>query len=83
MYALVLTMAGLLLSIIWFHARRNHLITNGLIQTEMQSISLQTIIPPVVFAISMLISVVNIQVAYYFWIIIIPVKIIIHKKYPE
>ena len=81
LYALVLALAGLLLMLIWLHARKNGLIDKTVKTNEIQNISLQSILTPAVFMISILISIVNIQIAYYFWLIIIPAKIIIHKRY--
>lgn len=81
LYALVLALAGLLLMLIWLHARKNGLIDKTVKTIEIQNISLQSILTPAVFMISILISIVNIQIAYYFWLIIIPAKIIIHKRY--
>jgi uncharacterized membrane protein len=83
LYALVLTLAGLLLTLIWLHATKNRLIDKSLNKTEIQNISFQSILPPSVFAISILVSVINLQIAYYFWMLIIPAKIIIRKKYPQ
>ena len=83
LYALVLTLAGSLLTLIWLHAKKNRLIDKSLSKTEIQNISLQSILPPSIFAISILVSVINLQTAYYFWLVIIPAKIIIHKKYPQ
>jgi hypothetical protein len=42
---------------------------------------MQTILTPTVFAVSILVSIINVQTAYYFWLTIIPAKIIINKKY--
>ena len=82
LYALVLTMAGALLTITWLHATKNKLIDQNLTQTEIQSISVEAILPAVVFSLSILVSFINLQAAYYFWILIIPAKIILRKKYP-
>jgi uncharacterized membrane protein len=81
-YAFVLTLAGLLLTLIWLHARKKGLIDNALRPTEIQNITLQSVLTPCVFAVSILISIVNVQTAYYFWLVIIPAKIIIHRQYP-
>ena len=80
-YALVLILAGSLLAIIWMHAKKYELIDSTLTPTAIQNITMQTILTPVVFAISIVVSLVNVQIAYYFWLIIIPAKIIINKKY--
>ena len=83
LYALVLTLAGSLLTMIWLHATKNRLIDKSLSKTEIQNICLQSILPPSIFAISILISVINLQIAYYFWMVIIPAKIITRKKYQQ
>jgi hypothetical protein len=44
-------------------------------------VSLQVIIPPLIFASSIAISFVDIQIAQYFWILIVPAKIIIQRTY--
>jgi uncharacterized membrane protein len=80
-YASVLTAAGLFLALIWFHAKKNKLIDSNLSLGELQDISLETTSIPAIYVISILISFFNIQIAYYFWMVIIPTKIIIHKKY--
>ena len=83
LYALVLTLAGSLLTLIWLHATKNKLIDKSMSKTEIQSISLQSILPPSVFAISILVSFINLQIANYFWMVIILVKIITRKKYSQ
>ena len=82
LYALVLTFGGLTLTLIWLHARKNRLIDNTVSRTEIQNVLLESILLPSVFGISILISIVDLQIAYYFWVVIIPAKIIIHKRYP-
>jgi hypothetical protein len=80
-YALVLIFAGSMLAVIWFHAKKNELIDTTLTASAIQNITLQSILTPIVFAVSILISLINVQTAYHFWLIIIPAKIIINKKY--
>ena len=82
LYALVLTFGGLMLTLIWLDARKNRLIDNTVSHTEIQNVLLESILLPSVFVISILISIVDLQIAYYFWVVIIPAKIIIHKRYP-
>ena len=83
LYALVLTMAGALLTIIWMHATKKKLINESLTQRQIHAISLQTLLPTVVFLLSILVSFIDLQIAYYFWIVIIPGKITLRKKYPS
>ena len=81
LYALVLTMAGLLLTITWLYATKNKLIDEILTPIEIHNILLESIVPPTVFLLSILISIIDLQIAYYFWMVIIPAKIILRKKY--
>src|SRR5918912_1079367 len=78
LYALVLTIAGALLTIIWLHATKNKLIDKNLTPREIHNISLEVIVPTVVFLLSILVSFIDLQTAYYFWIVTIPAKIILH-----
>src|SRR4029453_11291048 len=70
-YALVLIFAGSLLAIIWLHAKKNELIEATLSPSAIQNVTLQSILTPTVFSISILISLINVQIAYYFWLVII------------
>jgi TMEM175 potassium channel family protein len=81
LYALVLTIAGALLTITWLHATKNKLIDENLNQREIHYISLESILSPVVFLLSILVSFIDLQIAYYFWLVIIPAKTILSKKY--
>ena len=83
LYALVLTIAGALLTITWLHATKNKLIDKNLTPREIHNISLEVIVPTVVFLLSILVSFIDLQTAYYFWILIIPGKVILRKKYPS
>jgi uncharacterized membrane protein len=83
LFALVLAMAGALLTITWLHATKNKLIDKNLTQREIHSISLEAILPTVAYFLSILVSFIDLQTAYYFWIVIIPAKMILRKKYPS
>jgi TMEM175 potassium channel family protein len=83
LFALVLAMAGTLLTITWLHATKNKLIDRHLTQREIHSILLEGIIPTIVYFLSILVSFIDLQAAYYFWILIIPAKVILSKKYPS
>ena len=80
-YALVLTIAGSLLTIMWLHATKNKLIDENLNHNEIHLILLESILSPVVFLLSILVSFIDLRIAYYFWIMIIPAKMIVRKKY--
>ena len=81
LYALVLTIAGSLLTITWLHAAKNKLLDEELNQREIQSISADSILSPAVFLLSILVSFVDLRIEYYFWFILIPAKIVLRKKY--
>ena len=81
LYALVLTIAGALLTITWLHATKNKLIDEHLTHIEIHRISIESILSPVVFLLSIFISFIDLRIAYYFWIILIPAKVILRKKY--
>jgi uncharacterized membrane protein len=83
LFALVLTMAGALLTMTWLHAVKNKLIDKNLTQREIHSVSLGAIVPTVVYFLSILVSFIDLQAAYYFWIPTIPAKIILRKSHPS
>jgi len=78
-----LTIAGALLTITWPHATKNKLIDKDLTQREIHIILLGSIVPTIVYFLSILVSFIDLQAAYYFWIVIIPAKVILRKKYPS
>jgi len=53
----------------------------NLTRIEIHGILLESIISPVVFLISILVSIINLPIAYYIWIVLIPTKVILRKKY--
>jgi uncharacterized membrane protein len=83
LFALVLAIAGALLTITWLHATKNKLIDKNLTQREIHSVSLGAIVPTIVYYLSILVSFIDLQAAYYFWILTIPAKIILRKRHPS
>jgi len=79
--ALVLTMAGALLTIIWFHALKNDLIDENMTKVEIRNISLVSIVSPAIFLLSIFVSFIDMRAAYYFWILIMPAKAVLRKKF--
>ena len=63
LYSLVLAIAGSILTITWLHATKNNLIDRTLSRSEIHNISPESIIPPVVFLLSILVSVIHLRVA--------------------
>ena len=83
LYALVLTAAGASLTLIWLHAMKGRLLDKTLNQTDIQSILLESIVLPSVFVISIFVSIVDLEIAYYFWMVIIPAKVVLRWKFPS
>jgi|SRR5918995_4954098 uncharacterized membrane protein len=83
LYALVLTAAGASLTLIWLHAMKSRLLDKTMNQTDIQSILLESIVLPSVFVISIFVSIVDLEIAYYFWMVIIPAKVVLRRKYPH
>ena len=81
LYALVLTAAGASLTLIWLHAMKSRLLDKTMNQTDIQSI-LESIVLPSVFVISIFVSIVDLEIAYYFWMVIIPAKVVLRWKFP-
>jgi uncharacterized membrane protein len=81
LFALVLAMAGALLTVTWLHSMKNKLIDKDLTQRQIHSILLQGVVPSAVYFLSILVSFIDLQAAYYFWLVIIPAKVIVGKKY--
>jgi uncharacterized membrane protein len=82
LYALVLTAAGASLTLIWLHAMKGKLLDKTMNQTEIQSILLESIVLPSIFVISIFVSIVDLEIAYYFWMVIIPAKLVLRWKFP-
>ena len=80
LYALVLTIAGALSTIIWLHATKNKLINQNMTRTEIHYVLLESTLSPAVFLLSILVSFIDLQIAYYFWLVIIPAKIVLRNK---
>jgi uncharacterized membrane protein len=82
LYAAIITITGLLLAVIWLHASKDRLLVDkNMSPIHIRAVSLQVIIPPLIFATSIAISFVDIQIAQYFWILIVPAKMIIQRTY--
>lgn len=84
LYALILTVNGSLLVLIWLHAsNKNLLIDNTMSTLQRRFMFYDLIIPPGIFLISAGISLINIQVAQYLWIIVFAAKILTRKRFSE
>ena len=81
LYAMILTLTGLTLTFIWLHAGRIGLLHNDLIPSLKRLILIQMIVSPIIFLVSILISLINVDIAQYFWLAIIPLNIIVERKH--
>jgi uncharacterized membrane protein len=94
-YATVQILTGLMLFLIWQHAKRNDLLllgkndnnsdkgyeNNDLNTLIIKLTFIRTIIIPIVMIISIIISFYNLEIAYVFPAIIIPISLIIRSRY--
>ena len=81
LYALILTITSLLLSLIWIHALRYNLLKDdNMTQRQKKLYILQGIFPAIIFAGSIGVAFINMQFASYLWILIIPFQIIFKKR---
>jgi len=72
---------GSTLTFIWLHAGKTGLLDNNLSSSLKIHILIQMIVPLLVFLLSISISFINVDVAQYFWLAIIPIIIIIGQKH--
>lgn len=80
LYAIILTCTSFLLSLIWIHALRYNLLKDDLMTIHQRKLYiLQGLIPGLIFASSIGISFINMQIASYFWLLVIPFQIIFKK----
>jgi uncharacterized membrane protein len=81
-YCIIVIMTSLLLALIWRYATNNkHLIDQNLNPFFIKGIFIKLVFVPLVFTISIFISFVNLDIAHYFWLTIIPLNIIMRHRY--
>ena len=81
-YNFIVIMTSLLLALIWWYAIKN----KGLVEENLHPFFIKGVLAnlisiPIVFTISIIISFVNLDVAQYFWLVIIPMTIAIRRKF--
>jgi len=79
-YDIILVLTGSMLTIIWLVAVKTGSVQRDVSPSLRKLILLQSITPPLVFLVSIGISFINMDVAQYFWLAIIPCRIIISKR---
>jgi uncharacterized membrane protein len=81
-YNFIVVMTSLLLALIWWYAIKNKgLVEESLHPFFIKGVFANLISIPIVFTISIIISFVNLGVAQYFWLVIIPITIAIRRKF--
>lgn len=81
LYTLILTATSSLLSLIWIHATRYNLLKeDNMTNRQKKLYTIQGIIPTLIFASSIGIAFINLQLAQYMWVLIIPSQIFFKRK---
>ena len=81
LYSLILALTGSTLTIIWSIAIKTKSIQGDMTPSLMKLFLLNSITPPIIFLISIGISLLSIDIAQYFWLTIFPIRIIIGKRF--
>lgn len=77
----VVVAASTLLVIIWWYATRINAVSENLHLLFKKGLLIQLLVLPLVFLVSIVVSFISINVAQYFWLIIIPLSIYIRHKF--
>lgn len=77
----VVIAASTLLVVIWWYAIRINAVGENLHPLFKKGLLIQLLILPLVFLLSIVVSFINLNVAQYFWLIIIPLSIYIRHKF--
>ena len=80
-YNLIVIMTSLLLALIWWYAIKNKFLDNNLHPLFIKGVMANLMSIPIVFTISILISFVNLDIAHYFWLVIVPINIVLRHRY--
>ena len=81
-FSVVVIMTGSLLALIWWYATKDYrLIDKDIHPLLIRGIMINLLLVPFVFAISILVSFFNQDIAQYFWLIIVPLSIATRRKY--
>jgi uncharacterized membrane protein len=82
LYCIVVIMTSSLLALIWWHATKDYrLVDKNIHPLFVRGVMANLLLIPFVFAISILVSFFNQDIAQYFWLIIVPLNIAVRRKY--
>ena len=81
-YCVVVILASSLLALIWWYATKDYrLIDKDIHPLLVRGIMVNLLLVPFVFGISILVSFLNLNIAQYLWLIIVPLSIATRRKY--
>jgi len=81
-YCVVVILASSLLALIWWHATKDYrLVDKQIHPLFIRGTMINLLLVPFVFVISILISFFNLDIAQYFWLVIIPLSIAVRRRY--
>ena len=80
-YCSLVIMTSLLLALIWWYATKNKYLDKNLHSFFIKGVMANLMSIPIIFTISIIISFVNLNIAQYFWLVIVPLTIAIRRRY--
>ena len=81
-YSFIVILTSSLLTLIWWHATKDKLlIDKNLHPLYIKGVMLNLLSIPLVFTVSIFISFINLDIAEIFWLVMVPINIIIKQKY--
>ena len=81
-YSFIVILTSSLLTLIWWHATKDKLLTDkNLHPLYIKGVMLTLLSIPLVFTVSIFISFINLDIAEIFWLVMVPINIIIKQKY--
>jgi uncharacterized membrane protein len=81
-YCIIVIMTSSLLALIWWHATKDYrLVDKNIHPLFVRGLMVNLLLIPFVFAVSILVSFFDLNIAQYFWLIIVPLTIVVRRKY--
>jgi uncharacterized membrane protein len=81
-YCVVVIMTSSLLALIWWYGTKDYrLIDKEIHPLFIRGMMVNHVLVPFVFAISILVSFFNLDIAQYLWLIIVPLNVVVRRKY--
>ena len=81
-FSVVVIMTGSLLALIWWYATKDYrLVDKDIHPLLVRGLMINLLLVPFVFAISILVSFFDLNIAQYLWLIIVPLNIAVRRKY--